>query len=937
MRGAARIGLGLAAALLALAAAVFLFGRAMVQSAIRNALDGQGFESPALRVSELGPGGIVIERLTAGAGPTPDLAIDRIKVRYDLFEAIAKRRVRAVEIGPGRVVATLGKDGGVTLAGFRYKPQKERQPLPFDTLSLKGLKIGLRTPEGEATGALSGEFSQAEGGSFDLAAAAARIGARGIVLTDASASGSLALAKDGALSLKGSAKGDAASPLGAARKAALTFSGNGSSWRETLAGRADMFKVRARVDLQSAEIASATAPALAGVQGFAPFRSLALSGAVAIEADGPRLRLTAPQGPALIARSDAGDVLEITAAEGAPLYLADATGQSARMLARAAGAATGRLRLDASRKGAGSWTFASEGALGAQRFGKTAIRSGAFDAKGTASADLKSFDAETRLALHLSRAAIGRFAVEDAPITASLRIAADLKAETLTIDALPSSCVSLQRGRFAIAGEATEARLTNARLCPNGGPLLAARFGDEPHADAKGRLAASNAFYKIAAATMSGAPPDISFTAAYDPKRNATEVSGALKGGRIALNDLVLLSAADGTFTGGLGPAGLAGGASLNSLLLSHRAEPEQFSPIKARGSARLARDVVEFRFNASTPGGKPLGAGAGFHDVAKGVGDMQFATGKLEFAPRGLQIAGLLPGLRGVVGGATGAVSSDLRAAWKPGADGFSSSGEFRLDDLSFRGPGVAVSQTGGVSGVVRLASLAPLKSDGAQSISIKMIDIGALKLEGGALDFDMPGDETVRVVKGEFPWFGGKIGAYGANAKLGGDSFAVNLRAENVDLKQMLDFLKIPGLSGEGKVEGDLPLVVEGGKSFIRDGEMIATTPGVVRYAGQVTDAAAENNKGAKLAFDLLRELRFQKLGAKIDGPLDGDLKFTIIFEGSNDVVVNDQKVRSPVIYRITLEAPLLALIEQAQVSTNPRLQLERSGVLPEKKVKE
>lgn len=937
MRGAARIGLGLAAALLALLAAGFLFGRTIVSGAIRDGLAKQGFVAPTLTVRSAGLSQIVIEKLTAGGGAAPDLSIDRIRVRYDLSEAIAQRRVRTIEVGPGTVVATLSKDGALRVAGYQWKPQPEPQPLPFDTLTLNGLKVGLKTPEGAATGALSGAFSQSDGGAFELSAAAGRIGAAGVVLSNAAIDGALGLDKTGAVSLRASAKGDAASPLGVARHVALTLSGQGSSWRAALSGDAKSFAGRGRIDLQSAEVPAATAPALAGVQGFAPFRSLQLKGAVVLEASQAQLRVAAVDGPALIAKSDAGDSLEFAGTGGTPLYLATTASARLSISARLAGAAAGQARLDAERAGEGPWRFRSEGALGAQTIGPAALREAVFTATGTAPADFQSFRARTDLNVSLRRAAIGRLIVEDAPVDAQLDIIADMKARTLAVLAVGESCVALRRGRFSIAGEATEATLSVARLCPDGGPILTVRFGKAPQADVKGRLSAAGATYKLAAATASGAPPAIRLAAAYDPSRNRTSVTGSLHGGAVALNDVLLLRAADGVFSGGLDESGLFGAAELRSLIISHRATPEQFTPVRARGAARYGRNAVTFKFSAATPGGKPLGAGSGAHDVTTGRGAMQFATGRLEFAPRGLQVASLLPALRGVVGGATGAVSSDVRAAWAPGADGFSSSGEFRIDNLSFRGPGVAVSETAGVSGAVRLSSLAPLKSEGAQSISIKTIDIGALKLEGGVLEFELPGDETVRLVKGEFPWFGGRIGAYGATSSLTGDKIAFNLRAEDVDLKQMLEFLKIPGLSGEGAVEGTLPLVVEGGKSFIRDGEMIATTPGVVRYTGAVTDAAAESNPGAKIAFDLLRELRFSKLGAKIDGPLDGDLKFTIIFEGSNDVVVNKQPVRSPVVYRITLEAPLLALVEQAQVSTSPRLQLERSGVLPEKKVKD
>lgn len=929
--------MGFAAGFVALLAAAYLSAGSVIETSIKGALVKQGAVSPSVSVRSVGLTGLVIESIKAGGGANPDLSIDRIHVRYSLGELITKRRVRAIEVGPGRVTATLAKDGTMSVAGLIFKRQGKPAPLPFDALHIVDLRLGMKTPEGAASGALSGSFSQADGGWFKVTVMAPRAGAVGVIFSNASVEADLALARDGRLSVRAGAKGDAASPFGAAKSVALTFSGSGSSWRDALAGRTHALAGGGKIDVKSAEIPSSSTPALAGVQGFAPFRSLLVHGAVAIVVAGDRVEIAATDKPALLAMSDAGDELVISGAGGDPLYRQDANGARINLSARISGAASGDARIDASRPDSGAWSFESAGALGRQELGSVALQEASFAAKGTVTDDLKSVRTQLDLAMALRRASFGRFTVDDAPVAATVLIEADLGAKTLVMEAPDASCITLRRGRVSVADETTEAGLTNARLCADGGPYLTARWGVAPRADIKGRLAASNATFKIAAAIGDGAPPDIRFTATLDPVQNTTTVAGTMRGGRVALNDTIRLLAADGAFSGTLDARGLSGVARLASVTVQHRADPEQFSPARVQGALTLERGRADFRFNAMTPGGKPLGAGAGLHDIGAGRGALQFATGRLEFSPQGLQVAALLPGLRGVVGGASGAVSADLRAAWAPGTDGFSSSGEFRIDDLSFRGPGVAVSQTTGIAGNVRLSSLAPLKTEGAQSITIRAIDIGALQLEGGSLELSLPGDETLRLIKGEFPWFGGKIGAYGANSSLSGDRIEVNLRAESVDLKQMLDFLKIPGLSGEGVVEGVLPLVVEDGKSFIRDGEMIATTPGVVRYAGAVTDAAAENNKGAKLAFDLLRELRFAKLGAKIDGPLDGDLKFTIIFEGSNDVMVNNQPVRSPVIYRITLEAPLLALLEQAQVSTSARLQLERSGVLPEKKVKE
>jgi hypothetical protein len=287
------------------------------------------------------------------------------------------------------------------------------------------------------------------------------------------------------------------------------------------------------------------------------------------------------------------------------------------------------------------------------------------------------------------------------------------------------------------------------------------------------------------------------------------------------------------------------------------------------------------------------------------------------------------MPVLLGVVFNTTGVGAGKARFSWSPGV--VTSSADVEVVDLSFGGPTVAVTRTEGISGAVSFSNLAPVATTGEQVISIRKVDLDALKLENGEMRFELPGDDTLHVINAEFPWFGGTIGAYDAKAPLSGGKADMRLQIDAVNLSELLSYFKIEGLSGEGIVEGVLPLSIEAGKARINHGVLSASGPGVIRYEGKTTDTAAQSNEQAELAFEVLRELRFTTLTTTIDGALDGELNFKVYFEGTGKIPVRTgkttQRVDSPVIYRVTIDAPLMRLIDQAITSSDVRLQIKRA----------
>ncbi|MGF1545456.1 MAG: YdbH domain-containing protein [Parvularculaceae bacterium] len=261
--------------------------------------------------------------------------------------------------------------------------------------------------------------------------------------------------------------------------------------------------------------------------------------------------------------------------------------------------------------------------------------------------------------------------------------------------------------------------------------------------------------------------------------------------------------------------------------------------------------------------------------------------------------------------------------------ADGVRSQGDLSLEDLTFRGPGLAVTQTAGINGDIRLTSLMPPTTDGVQRLRIDRIDLDALQLVEGAVDFALDGDDVLRIENASFPWFGGRIGVYDTEVAMKDGSATAVLRADEANLDEILEFVDVAGLSGEGVLDGVLPLVVEDGRARIDGGALSAVGPGVVRYVGAAAVAAASASADAALAFDGLQEFRYASLSATVAGPLDGDLKIGLEFEGEGAVRLNDPRLREatvlPMIYRVSVAGPLLQLVQQSKRTKNLILKLE------------
>ncbi|HAY07689.1 MAG TPA: hypothetical protein DCY26_13680, partial [Hyphomonas sp.] len=117
------------------------------------------------------------------------------------------------------------------------------------------------------------------------------------------------------------------------------------------------------------------------------------------------------------------------------------------------------------------------------------------------------------------------------------------------------------------------------------------------------------------------------------------------------------------------------------------------------------------------------------------------------------------------------------------------------------------------------------------------------------------------------------------------GFESQIVEVNAQGIELDRLVEILKLPDTRASGTVSGVFPIAFSGSSVSIRDARLRADDPGGnLSYTGGAAGAAAEQDSSANLAFEALRDLRFNVLEIAINGDLAGQMQANLLIAGRN-----------------------------------------------------
>ncbi|MEH6635991.1 MAG: YdbH domain-containing protein [Halioglobus sp.] len=143
------------------------------------------------------------------------------------------------------------------------------------------------------------------------------------------------------------------------------------------------------------------------------------------------------------------------------------------------------------------------------------------------------------------------------------------------------------------------------------------------------------------------------------------------------------------------------------------------------------------------------------------------------------------------------------------------------------------------------------------------------------------------------------------------------MTLRAEQWQLADMVALQQDQDIQAQGRLEGELPVTMTGGRIIIEKGYLRALEPGgSIRYiANEASKALATSSPELGLALDLLSDFQYQVLSSEVELDQEGNLLLGLSLAGKNP----SQYQGRPVNFNINLEQNLDPLLQSLRLSDN------------------
>lgn len=390
----------------------------------------------------------------------------------------------------------------------------------------------------------------------------------------------------------------------------------------------------------------------------------------------------------------------------------------------------------------------------------------------------------------------------------------------------------------------------------------------------------------------------------------------ALSGGLCPAGDEALLTVADGGWRAGgrldraaaevpflamgfsdvAGPlsvrgaaAGLSMDVGVERALVTDTAQPQRFHALTASGSAGLADDVWQGRFDLAA-GPHRLGTVDLKHDGRAEAGGVVLDASDLVFTEHGLQPADVTPLTEGLVDAPVeGRAGFTGRFNWTP--EGVTSEGRVSVERLSFTSPAGPVT---GLAGEVAFTSLTPLITAPGQRLTAEglafmtpltdlqlLFELGAGSFQVSGADLDVAGGHVV-IEPFDVPLDRTQ-------------PFAGTLVFEAVQLGELLAGAGLGDqVALDAVVSGRVPFTWDAANGFrVVNGSLYATQPGRLEIQREALSGLEAGGGGQDvppnvvqdLAYQAMEELAFDILTAQVDSLDEGRLGVVFRIRGRHD----------------------------------------------------
>ncbi|QDP18930.1 intermembrane phospholipid transport protein YdbH family protein [Sphingomonas xanthus] len=484
---------------------------------------------------------------------------------------------------------------------------------------------------------------------------------------------------------------------------------------------------------------------------------------------------------------------------------------------------------------------------------------------------------------------------------------------------------------------------TRIPLCPDGGPIVRKTAGGALVLGAtsrnlalRGRLgsapfALDSSLVRLSLSRFDATNVRARLGSASSPVLiNAGRLSGGLSGpvrGTFAGADAVIgkvpliLSEADGNWRLDGGDVVVDG-----SLTLSDMAAPPKFYPLRSNDvTFRLANGKIRAGGTLRHPSsGTRVTDVTIVHDLDSGVGSALLDVPEIRFGAN-LQPEELTRLTEGVIALVNGRVNGQGRINWNGSGD-VTSTGEFNIVDTDLA---AAFGPVRGLSTTIRFTDLLGLQTAPGQLMNVAEVNPGIL-VENGVIRYQLLPDNLVKIERGEWPFMGGRLVLQETILNFGRPSAKrLTFEVVGLDARTFVDSMGFSELQASGTFDGVLPMIFddEGGRIV---GGRLDSRPGggTLAYNGVVNRANLGTIGG--LAFDALRDLRFNSMIIRLDGYLDGEFATRLDIDGVGLGNTSTQRFlrsvnRIPFNFNVTITGPFRALIATAKSFRDPTQVIE------------
>lgn len=362
---------------------------------------------------------------------------------------------------------------------------------------------------------------------------------------------------------------------------------------------------------------------------------------------------------------------------------------------------------------------------------------------------------------------------------------------------------------------------------------------------------------------------------------------------------------------------------------LSDESQPGRFNPLTSNDAVlRLVDGRVAATATLREPVSQtPVTRVVIDHDLGAGKGTADLTVAGLRFG-KNFQPEQITRLTLGVVANVEGTVAGRGLISWTP--SGVKSTGRFSTQALDFA---AAFGPVSGVKGEIEFDDLLAMATPPRQRVTIASVNPGTLVTNGTIVYQLLPG-QRVAIESGDWPFAGGALLLDPTSFAFGQDATRkLTFRVVGLDAAKFIQQLEFENLAATGIFDGILPMYFDANGGRIGGGRLVVRPGGgTLAYVGEISNAAM--NVYAKLAFDALKSIRYDKLTIELNGALDGEIVSQIDFNGINEAPLSPPKsyiarqfIGLPFIFNIRVTAPFRSLLNTARTFQDPTSLLQRS----------